>query len=170
MKKILQLILFLIGSLVFAQDKTSTNESNGQCISGNCQNGFGVKKFDSGTLYIGEFWDDIPSGNGTVIWSNGSIYVGDFIRGEYKGEGTFISQDSNNNILYVGEFDNNKPNGLGTMFFENQEFFVGNFKSGEFNGKGYFHNSNQTIEEGLWKKGEIIGDTAITRKNYIIFE
>ena len=170
MKNFFFLSTILTTSLVFAQNQINPNQTNSKCISGNCQNGYGVKKFNNGTLYIGEFWDDIPSGHGTVIWSNGNIYVGDFIKGEYKGDGTFISKATKNNILYVGEFNKNKPNGFGTMLFENNEFFVGDFQSGEFNGKGYFYNSSQFIEEGNWINGKIKGDTLIQREKYIKFE
>ena len=49
---------------------------NAQCVSGNCDNGYGVKKYKDGTMYLGEWWNGEASGHGTVIWPNGSIYVG----------------------------------------------------------------------------------------------
>ena len=31
---------------------------NAQCVSGNCNNGYGIKKYKDGTMYVGEWWND----------------------------------------------------------------------------------------------------------------
>ena len=41
-----------------------------------------------------EWWNDIPSGQGTVIWADGTIYVGEFLKGMYSGEGTLLTNDA----------------------------------------------------------------------------
>ena len=168
MKNILILTFLLYtSSLVSQEDFGDTITNDGKCISGNCTNGFGVKKYDDATLYIGEWWDDLPSGQGTVVWSDGSIYVGGFIKGLYQGEGTFMGNMMNKNILYIGDFEKDKPHGFGTIFLENGDYYVGGFEEGLFNGTGYLQHKNNNLEEGVWKNGNIIGDTILTQENYI---
>ena len=134
-----------------------------QCITGNCSNGYGVKKYEDGTMYIGDWWNETPSGHGTVVWSDGSIYVGKFNKGMYSGEGTLITNSS----IYIGEFDKDLPNGSGTVLMP-PGMYVGEFQDGTIEGKGYFIDKNGHIEESYWKKNQPIGDTLLTRENYIL--
>ena len=136
---------------------------NAQCISGNCNNGYGIKKYNDGTLYIGDWWNDLPSGNGTTIWPDGSIYVGEFIEGAYNGRGTHFT----NQNLYVGEFKNDAPNGKGTLFM-NTGMYVGEFEKGNMNGKGFFQHQDGTIEESFWKEGKPIGKVIKEEAKYIL--
>ena len=137
---------------------------NAQCLSGNCNNGYGVKKYQDGTLYIGEWWNDTPSGKGTVIWSDGSIYIGDFEKGAYNGAGTHFTAKS----LYIGEFENDLPNGYGTFFMNPGSMYVGNFEKGEMHGKGLFQHPDGTIEEAFWQQGKPVGDIIQEEDKYIL--
>ena len=83
---------------------------NAQFISGNCNNGYGIKKYKDGTMYVGEWWNDVPSGQGTVIWADGTIYVGEFLNGKRNGEGTFTYADG---TAFIGMFVDGKQQGLG---------------------------------------------------------
>ena len=152
-------------NLLFIITVLLTYSINAQCVSGNCNNGFGVKKYENGTMYIGEWWNDVPSGQGTVIWADGSIYVGEFNKGIYSGEGALLTTDN----FYVGEFDKNTPNGSGSLFMSDG-IYVGEFKHGEKDGKGFFQHQDGTIEEALWKEGKALGSILIKRENYILRE
>tara|TARA_B100000965_G_C19432239_1_gene686963 strand:+ start:467 stop:940 length:474 start_codon:yes stop_codon:yes gene_type:complete len=138
--------------------------SQAQCISGDCNLGFGIKKFDDGSLYIGQWWNSSPSGQGTVIWSDGTIYVGQFNKGLYHGDGTCFSS----NTLYVGEFHEDIPNGKGTMFLQNGDMIYGTFQEGVIDGYGVYKHSNGLIEEGLWEQGKEIGEVILNRPDYIL--
>ena len=152
MKNLLFTITFFLVSVLSAQ-----------CVSGNCDNGYGVKKYKDGTMYVGEWWNGEASGQGTVIWPDGSIYVGEFIKGLYNGEGTLLTEIN----FYVGEFHKNLPDGSGSMFM-NEGVYVGEFKEGEMSGKGFFQHRDGTIEESLWKEGKPVGNVFIKRENYIL--
>ena len=122
MKKIKFLSFFLlIGTITFSQ-----------CISGNCKNGNGTYKYENGSVYIGQWWNDEMNGNGTLIWPDGSIYVGEFKHGLYHGNGTQLNLNEKN-ILYVGEYKEEMENGTGTMIFQNKEIYV-EMKEGKMNG------------------------------------
>ena len=71
---------------------------SGICLSGDCKIDYGIKKFNDGTVYFGSWWNDLPSGQGTIIWSDGTIYVGNFLEGEYHGDGTYMTP---NNFILV---------------------------------------------------------------------
>ena len=49
-----------------------------QCLSGNCKIGFGTYKYENGSIYTGEWWNNEMNGEGTLIWPDGSVYVGEF--------------------------------------------------------------------------------------------
>tara|TARA_B100000902_G_C27167048_1_gene841760 strand:+ start:257 stop:724 length:468 start_codon:yes stop_codon:yes gene_type:complete len=150
-------------NLLFILNLFIITSISAQCISGNCNNGYGVKKYKDGTMYVGEWWNDIPSGQGTVIWADGSIYVGEFIKGMYSGEGTLLTNDA----FYVGEFIKDLPDGAGSMFMTDG-VYVGEFKEGQMSGKGFFQHQDGTIEESLWEEGKAIGSIFIKRENYIL--
>ncbi len=152
MKNILFILIF-----------TLINTVNAQCVSGNCDNGYGVKKYKDGTTYVGEWWNKEPSGNGTVILPDGAIYVGQFIKGMYHGQGTLLTKET----FYVGEFEKDLASGSGS-FFMSEGFYVGEFKDGEMNGKGFFQHQDGTIEESIWKDGQSIGNIFIKREKYIL--
>lgn len=154
----------MIKNIIFTTLLIFTISVNAQCISGNCNNGYGIKKYNDGTLYIGDWWNDLPSGHGTAIWPDGSIYVGDFIEGKYNGKGTHFT----NQNLYIGEFNHNLPSGNGTLFMNAGSMYVGSFENGDMNGKGYFQHPDGTIEESFWKEGKPTGKVIQEEAKYIL--
>ena len=55
----------------------------GQCISGDCENGYGTYTFASGDKYVGEFKDGRPQGKGTKIYANGKVEEGRWENGTF---------------------------------------------------------------------------------------
>ena len=47
----------------------------GQCIKGNCHNGYGTYIFDNSDQYVGNWTKGKQNGKGTYIWTNGDIQV-----------------------------------------------------------------------------------------------
>ena len=72
----------------------------GQFIKG-VYNGNGtlMKNEKGGTLYVGEFNEDAPSGFGTMFFRDGGFYVGQFKEGTLNGKGCF---QHNNGTLEEG--------------------------------------------------------------------
>ncbi|WP_456460578.1 hypothetical protein [Lutibacter sp.] len=102
------------------------------CISGDCQNGFGEKKY-----------------------SNGSSYKGNFVNGEKEGIGAYIFKDG---WKHIGFFKNNISDGEGKQYNENGKLiFEGNFYKYKLNGKGKSYHSNGSKSEGNFKNGKLNG-------------
>ena len=78
MKKLL-LILFIIPAFI-----------NGQCISGDCTNGYGTFKYQGefeGDSYVGEWESNLRHGRGTYTWLNGDKFEGICEYGKLTDEG-----------------------------------------------------------------------------------
>ena len=88
-------------------DKTGTATKG--CITGNCVDGTGTYKFDSGAEYIGEFKNSTYNGFGTYMFGDGQMYIGDWKDGKYDGYGTMIYKDGTSKVGYW-----NKNSYLGT--------------------------------------------------------
>ena len=168
MKTILTTILFIF-FLIY---------SNAQCISGDCENGYGtyvdddipeykyvgkwkngkkngkgIKTFTDGIKYVGEFKNDNYHGDGTETFIfNGNVvskYVGEWKNG-YKKKGIYTSITADGYLEYIGEFKNLDYHGIGI-----ETFFVDNVAILKYEGE--FKNGKKNGKGILsWpKRGEI---------------
>ena len=96
------------------------------CVSGDCENGFGVMIMLWVDLYVGEFKDGERHGKGTYTWGAvseeyyetgykhlaevGGKYVGDWKKNRRTGFGVYTSNDGSS---YEGEYRNNQKHGKG---------------------------------------------------------
>ena len=58
-------------------------------------------------IYVGGFENDIKSGKGEYRWASGAVYVGDFKNDIMEGQGTYTWPDGSHS--YTGTFKGNKP-------------------------------------------------------------
>ena len=77
MKRYLIIISILLFGLSFPIN------SFGECIKGNCVNGYGVSTQPDGTKYQGEWKDDKRHGKGVYTYSNGTKHEGEWKDGEF---------------------------------------------------------------------------------------
>jgi len=138
MKKLLILLLFLplIGL--------------GQCIEGDCENGFGTYTYANGDKYVGEWKNGMHEGKGTMKWVDGFKYEGDFENGLRHGKGVFTSPSGDK---YVGEYRFNMKNGFGSYFYNNGAYYEGEWKDNMQNGQGKL-----TLTNGVRYVGELKDD------------
>ena len=77
----------------------------GQCISGDCVNGYGTYTYANGDKYVGEYKDDKRNGQGTYTYANGDKYVGEYKDNMMHGQGTYTTADG---TVYKGLFINDE--------------------------------------------------------------
>ncbi|MGW8287947.1 MAG: MORN repeat-containing protein [Desulfobulbales bacterium] len=153
----------------------------GECIQGDCINGFGIYIFPEGGQYAGQFSEgkfagegsqeyadgkryegmfanSSPHGEGKLIYSDGSIYTGDFEHGAITGQGAIVFADGSK---YDGTFKNGLFSGTGVYTFADGSQYKGVFKNNLFNGKGTITSDGQ-IYVGEFKEGEYYGKGTIT--------
>ena len=91
MKLFVLLIFFILNvSKVFSQEDLY---KNGVCISGNCNEGYGVKRYpicSDYAYYKGEFKNGYCHGKGKIEFAEcqgGGYYEGNFVNGQKEGYG-----------------------------------------------------------------------------------
>ena len=89
----------------------------------------GRLKLADGTVYTGEYQNNLPNGHGTQTWLDGSTYVGQFANGQLSGQGTYTLPDG--------------------------ERSSGNWTNGERNGQGTNTLSDGSAYSGIWKNGKL---------------
>ena len=91
----------------------------GQCVSGDCENGYGTYTFDNGDKYVGEWWNGKFHGLGTYTYSNGDKYVGEHKDDKIHGQGTYTygPRSKNSGDFFSGEYKDGVRNGLGLYVF-----------------------------------------------------
>ena len=100
------------------------NPAGGDCLSGNCLNGYGKYVFHDG----------------------GTSYEGQFVNGRFNGIGILIRPDG---ATYKGQFSDNKFNGSGILILNGGARYVGGFKDGFYHGEG-----NLTLPDGTKARRE----------------
>jgi hypothetical protein len=73
--------------------------------------GIGTKVIPNKSRYQGQFLNGVINGEGTLTKNDGEIYEGVFVHGMLQGEGKWSSEL----FEYVGEFDKNLPHGNGSL-------------------------------------------------------
>jgi hypothetical protein len=64
-----------------------SGNNNYGCISGNCENGFGVFRWSDGQKYVGTFKNKLRHGKGTNFWPDGRIHEGVWVEDKMHGFG-----------------------------------------------------------------------------------
>jgi len=86
----------------------------------------GVRDYENGDKYEGEFTNRKPHGKGTFTFANGNKYEGDVADGKPHGKGTSTFANGNK---YEGDVVDGKSHGKGTYTCGNGKQFTGNFEN-----------------------------------------
>ena len=94
--------------------------------SGFMKHGAGVMTTKDGSVYRGNFKDDLFSDeNATLDFANGDRYEGGFEEGLFSGTGTYYYADGS---VYRGEFLKGERSGQGSFSYSNGDSFTGTFE------------------------------------------
>lgn len=116
------------------------SNSNGSCISGNCNNGNGTWSYPDGGKYVGSWRKGIPNGQGTSYFADGNKYEGQFFDGKRNGHGTLTEHDGD---VYTGQWADNLRVGQGRYIFTSGEIREGKFVNDNMQyGKSTFPSGN----------------------------
>lgn len=174
-------IITTILILLSVQPTNIFAQGSGNCVSGNCVNGYGKFVFDNGYIYEGDFVNNVLQGQGTLTLTNIGVYTGKFANGMRNGQGkfTFITNEIYeggwvndrksgkgkeilaNGGIYEGDlFDDNRE-GAGVFRFTDGSVYSGQFANGKRNGFGKLYTkSTNTTQEGIWKDDVIVINTS----------
>jgi len=125
---------------------------SGQCIEGDCLDGQGKIRYESGGIYEGTFHLGKPNGKG-IFKGPKYTYSGEYVDGKFNGIGIF----ENDKLRYEGFFTNNKFEGGGKLHFFDGESYSGNFSNNLKNGMGKYIFQDSTYYEGEWFEDKING-------------
>ena len=143
------------------------------CVSGDCTDGTGTRRYADGQTYTGTFRDGLPV-RGRLTMSSGDTYEGEFdADGKFHGEGfyTFGAGDYAGHTFrgtfatgtptsgtytwasgqtYTGDWDGWSRTGTGTMAYTNGNRYEGAWLDGDRHGEGTFTWPNGTVFAGTW--------------------
>ncbi|MDC0189431.1 hypothetical protein OAJ42_00935 [Flavobacteriales bacterium] len=122
-----------------------------QCLSGDCENGFGEYKFKNG-VYEGNFVAGDLFGQGTFTTKRGYSYEGQW---NSNKKGGFAKEIIKKGGTYKGNFSNNLRHGSGEASLPNNRFmdsiiYAGQWENGSMCGKGEM-SYNREIKKGRTK-------------------
>src|SRR3989338_599049 len=93
------------------------------------------------STYIGSVQNDIPHGEGMMVYEDGSIYKGQWSSGKKSGYGLIQYAD---NRVYNGQWKDDIIYGQGEMLCNNGERVVGSFFDGKMLGQGVHYYADGT--------------------------
>ena len=132
---------------------TSINKlSSAQCLEGDCIEGKGKIRFESGGIYEGNFSQGKPNGKGSYEGSQYK-YNGEYLDGKFNGIGVY----ENDKLKYEGFFKNNKFEGVGKLHFFDGESYIGNFSNNLKSGLGKYIFQDSSYYDGEWSEDKING-------------
>jgi pimeloyl-ACP methyl ester carboxylesterase len=132
----------------------------GDCISGDCINGQGIKQYNNGIKYTGSFKSRMRFGYGEASYQNGTKYTGYWVKNIRHGRGTTIYK---NGTKYIGSYRANKRHGPGIVVFEDGKKFTGNFVNDIPSGTGVGVLADGTKYISVWKNGKNIKNEVETK-------
>lgn len=140
--------------------------AHADCVSGDCNNGYGKFTYPDGGTYEGQFKNTYRHGEGTYIWSGKDKFIGKWKNGSQFGDGIYYKADGT--VEYNGAWENgqriadangnpvqvctfgNCTEGLGVQYLSNGDKYEGAFSKGLRHGMGDYHWANGSRYIGGW--------------------
>ena len=132
------------------------------CISGNCDNGYGVYIWESGEKYEGNWKNKKRNGQGTNYFVTGFVYEGEWLDDLRHGYGVLTFNSDSEFDKFSGQWLNDKVSGYGTLLYKSGQKYIGDFKENMFDGQGTMYYTDGRIESGKWVQDKFVGATNIS--------
>lgn len=111
--------------------------------------GEGTVTFPEGDVYIGQFSDGVPHGEGQLRFVDGESVNGTFDMGKWEGTRMYANGD-----VFRGSFYLNCPSGQGSVEFRGGAVYEGEFVNGEF---AFEKVGPNLTERGTFSRGRLQG-------------
>ena len=119
---------------------------------------YGIYRWIDGSIYEGEYQDDLRHGKGRFLWANGESYEGDYLKDERTGKGVYNWPDGS---FYEGDFLAGKRHGLGTYKSADGTIYEGEWFDDLQHGHGTLIKPDRTTINGIWRKGTLVSKPSI---------
>ena len=140
------------GILFFSDDSVFVG-----AFRGGQKTGEGIIQDIDGTIRIGDWNNNHQSGRGIALHKSDrelSLYIGEFLNDLYSGDGTMmIYKNGSWSLLYDGAWERGKYSGRGLLDIGDNKYYVGGFLDGLQNGEGELVDENGDTTSSTWKMG-----------------
>ena len=119
---------------------------------------YGIYRWIDGSIYEGEYQDDLRHGKGRFLWSNGESYEGDYLKDERTGKGVYNWPDGSS---YDGAYLAGKRHGLGIYKSADGTIYEGEWFDDLQHGHGTLIKPDRTMIKGIWRKGTLVSKPSI---------
>lgn len=111
-------------------------------------------------FYYGQSVNERANGKGVgIFWESGSLYKGEWKDNLRHGRGIFQWKDGE---LYEGEFRNDRREGYGIYRWKNGEYYEGQWLNDMRHGNGTLYDKNNKVKfQGLWDKDKPVRKTDV---------
>lgn len=135
------------------------------------QEGHGVLRFSSGSVYRGQIHRNRPHGQGRMEFDDGSVYTGEWISGIPHGQGEMIYSDQD---VYKGQWGAGLPHGKGKITYWDGDTYEGDWKAGMRDGYGvmrfFLDGESAGGYTGQWADDEPEGSGTMTYEDGAVYE
>jgi len=153
-------------------DVTATEEvvddpgEKSRLASGRVRHGYGEIKYQSGSIFKGQWAFNKREGKGTFIYPCGDVYEGEWKAGKYHGHGKYTSDDSAGRALeYEGEWVSDKMEGHGKYIYKDTgDVYEGSFINGFREGFGKYTTATGDVYMGEYDGGELQSKTQVDKE------
>ncbi|OMO53817.1 hypothetical protein COLO4_36665 [Corchorus olitorius] len=136
-------------SLTNAADE-EPEDDNDKSVSISGEAYFAEKVLANGDYYTGQWYDNLPNGQGKYLWTDGCMYLGEWHRGKTMGRGRFSWPSG---ATYEGEFKSGYMDGTGAYTGSNGDTYKGKWVMNLKHGHGIKNYSNGDCYDGEWRRG-----------------
>jgi len=152
-------ILALIGckTLPEAELVFSDGSYQGKVNRDGKKHGFGIYRWMDGSIYEGDYQNDVRHGKGRFLWANGESYVGVYLQDERTGKGIYHWPDGS---YYDGDFLVGKRHGKGTYHSADGITYQGEWFDDQQHGQGTITHADGKTIKGIWRKGSLVSKPA----------
>lgn len=133
-----------------------------ECISGDCKEGKGTKKYLSG-VYEGEWKNGLRDGQGKYTWTNGDTYTGAWFEDKRNGQGLYIWHDGSK---YKGNYSHGVRSGYGIYYYTNGTIYEGTWQNNLKHGIANFYYKESVNIGGKYFNNEYVSGTGVTQGEY----